>query len=124
MARVKKILIVDSDLVRRIYAGQIMEQFGFSIFYAESNADAVDLYENDPVYDVVAIRVDDCPGINAYTAARLIRSFQMAKRPYVVGIVSNYERTKDAISSGIDILIAWPLAEAKPTGARLSIYPG
>lgn len=104
----KSVLVVDNDKLRRIATSQILEEFGFKVVCAESSSDAVNIYELDPAFDIVTIQMGITGGINARTTTRLIRSYQVAKRPYIVGLSTSNTEVSNASTRGMDLLVNWP----------------
>lgn len=105
----KKALLVDDMATNRVALGQLFEQFGFEVVQANSGAEAVKIYEEDPSFDLVVIDID-MPGMNGFTAAKMIRQYQMAKRPYIIGTAATPEYREKASQSGIDIFVVKSLA--------------
>lgn len=101
----KKVLIVNADLQHRILYGTMFEEFGFEVVQAKNGGEAVQIYEEDPSYDLVVVDIN-LPGMNGFTAAKLIRQYQMAKRPYIVGVGVTDHNTKGGQGqSGIDFFV-------------------
>lgn len=100
----KKVLVVDDSMSNRVAFGQVFEQFGFEVVQANGGASAVEIYEEDPSFDLVVMDTD-MPGLNGFTSARLIRQYQIAKRPFIVGVGSSPEDFDKATNAGMDFYV-------------------
>lgn len=104
MSRAKKVLIVNAELKNRISYGNLFEEFGFEVVQAKNGGEAVQIYEEDPSYDLIVVDIN-LPGMNGFTAAKLIRQYQMAKRPYIVGVGAPVDHNLKSSHSGIDFFV-------------------
>ncbi len=109
----KRVLVVDDELSNRISIGTLLEQFGFDVTHSTSGADAISIYEKDPTYDLVILSVDMANGLNGFGTAKLIRQYQRAKRPYVVGVSSQVIPPEKILGTGMDFVLTKPLEAMK-----------
>lgn len=100
----KRVLVVDDSVTNRVSYGRVFEQFGFEVVQASGGANAVEIYEEDPSFDLVVVDID-MPGLNGFTSARMIRQYQVAKRPYIVGVGSSPEDSEKAVKAGMDFFV-------------------
>lgn len=91
---------------------------GLVVTNANSMSDAIDVYTAEPRYDLVTIQIDDGSSLSAYTAAKLIRNYQVTKRPWVVGLSEGEYSSEKAAEAGIDLVVPWPLPVAKKLNLR------
>lgn len=100
----KRVLVVDDSVANRVSFGRIFEQFGFDVVQANGGANAVEIYEEDPSFDLIVMDTD-MPGLNGFTSARLIRQYQIAKRPFIIGVGSSPGDSEKAVSAGMDFYV-------------------
>lgn len=111
----KRVLIADDVTANRVAIGVLMGQFSFDITQATSGAEAIRLYEEDPSFDVVVLNVE-MSGVNGFTVAKLIRQYQRAKRPFVVGFASSPSQCDKALGAGMDFFAIKPFDPEKIAG--------
>lgn len=117
-------LVVDDDPKRSQEIARILKQFDFRVETASSGTEAVKMYEESPYYDLVLLNTTMRVGIAAGMTTRLIRSHQMAKRPYVIGFVTS-DDNQSGLPQGMDLLAYWPLVSSvSRAGTLLSLLPG
>lgn len=105
----KRALVVETT--NRITIGNLLVEFGITVVQAKTGAEAIKIYEEDPSFDLVIMDID-MPGINGFSAARLIRQYQMAKRPWIIGLASDFRHRERALQAGIDLFVTRSLAES------------
>lgn len=96
----RRVLLADNSSL----LGVVLEQFGFDVVKAASGAEAVGIYEGDPSFDLVVLDID-MPGMNGFTASNLIRQYQIARRPYIIGTSNQASSKEKAAQSGIDLFV-------------------
>jgi CheY-like chemotaxis protein len=105
----KKVLIVADTAANRIYLGQLFAAFNFEVTQANSGSEAVQVYEENPSFDLVVISLDLVGAVNGFTVARLIRQMVVAKKPFIIGIASNATKHSSgktvAGAQGIDVYV-------------------
>lgn len=116
----KRALVVDEVLENRISFGRFFQWMGFDVVQAINGAEAIKLFEEDPFFDVVVVG-NVLTGVDGSTVTKLIRQYQVAKRPYIVGIGTNADNSERAIRSGMDGYIVRPGAA---TGASTPVTSG
>lgn len=117
----KRALIVDDSPANRVALGVLLGQFSIDVTHATSGAEAIRLYEEDPTFDLVVVNVE-MSGVNGFTTAKLIRQYQRAKRPYVVGIASSLENSEKALGAGMDFYAVKPFEISKFTNV-VQLHP-
>jgi len=106
MIGAKRALVVDESLTNRILFGRLLGWMGMEVVQAIGGADAIKVYEEDPSFDVVVLG-SMTSGVDSITVTKLIRQFQLAKRPYIVGVGTS-EASERALTAGMDIFMVRP----------------
>lgn len=116
----RRALVVDDVAGNRSSLGRLLDWIGVDVTLAVSGAEAIAVYERDPSFDIVVLG-SMSSGMDGVTVAKLIRQFQVAKRPYIVGVGSSPEYSAKAIKAGMDTFWVHPRVareirggEAKP----------
>lgn len=103
----RRALVVDDISANRLSLRRLLEWIGVDVVHAESGTEAIALYERDPSFDLVVIG-NMSSGMDGMTVAKLIRQFQVAKRPYIVGVGASAENSEKAIKAGMDTFWVHP----------------
>ena len=122
----KKALFVDENPENTAETDKLLAIFGLSAVYTTNGIDAVTAYEADPSYDVVFVSLE-MKGMNGFTIASMIRKYQMAKRPIIIGVVdTDLSRLPVTANSQIDYFVTRtaPLTKIMPAGGKLSLVLG
>lgn len=109
----RKALVVGDNVSNRVALGLLLERFGIEVIQAKSGAEAVDIYLSDRSFDLVVLNVD-MPGMNGFKTAELIRNYQIAKRPVIVGTVANLAHAEKAKCAAIDMYVVKSLSISNP----------
>lgn len=129
MKKNKRALLVSSEPSARVGLGQFFGWLDFEIVQAISGAQAVEIYTEDPSYDLIVLDIDML-GMNGFTTAKMLRQYQIAKRPYVIGTSSVQSSDKDnsgkALQAGMDAYIVMPSIgkTPKPKAEPFSLIQG
>lgn len=120
----KKVLLVsNTPHAREVLAG-LFKWFQFEIVIGHSGAHAVEIYTEDPSFDLVVLDID-MPGMNGFTAAKMIRQHQIAKRPYIIGRPTETAHSTKALQSGMDAyVISAPIEQATSQKQQHSLGSG
>ena len=105
------VLIVEDDLVSRIYATELLEGFGCKVTAAENGRQALSMLSHFNDYDIIFM---DCmmPHVDGYTATQEIRKNEDKRTPIVALTANTLERDKDkCLAAGMDGYITKPVKE-------------
>lgn len=124
----RRALVVDESLANRIAFGRLLEWMGIEVVQATDGAEAIKVYEEDPSFDIVVIGTTQT-GVDSVTVAKLIRQFQLAKRPYIVGLGTSSEFSDRALKAGMDTFMVRPgghaqVMDSPKGGAAFRSIPG
>ena len=121
----KKALLVSGAQVSRSGMFQFLEILGFEIVQALNGAQAVEIYMEDPSFDLILLDTS-LTGLNGFTTAKLLRQHQIAKRAYIIGTSSDQESSVKSIKAGMDAHIVLPMQghTTKAAPVALSIIRG
>lgn len=106
-----KVLIVEDDLVSRIYATELIEGFGCKVTAAENGRQALNMLDYNDDYDLIFM---DCmmPHVNGYEATQEIRNSAHKNIPIIALTANTLEQDKEkCLASGMDDYITKPVKE-------------
>jgi len=74
---------------------------------AQNGVKAIEIYERDPSFDIVVLGRMNA-GMDSFTVAKLIRQFQVAKRPCIVGVGDLNDFSERTLKAGMDTFMVYP----------------
>lgn len=115
------ILIVDDILINRVLLGEIVQQIGFDVEYAENGKAAIDFLYNHKI-KVVLMDVE-MPVMNGIEATKFIKSDPKLYKTKIVGVTAHDPRTffKDYKDVSFDEFITKPFTVDRVSHA-LSLF--
>lgn len=115
------ILIVDDILINRVLLGEIVQQIGFDVEYAENGKAAIDFLYNHKI-KVVLMDVE-MPVMNGIEATKFIKSDPKLYKTKIVGVTAHDPRTffKDYKDVSFDEFITKPFTVDRVSRA-LSLF--
>lgn len=114
MSILKSVLVVDDSGINRLLPGLILRPFGWTVFEAESGADALQILET---YQVSCILLDIVmPDRDGFQVLNDIRKFNMYSNIKIFAYTGNFVSRENILNlkkSGFDEVILKPITSKK-----------
>ena len=101
-------LVIDDNPVRRTVVVNTLTLFGLKVYAVNTRSEGIGICEEHRNLDLVAMRLGNHDEVSANITARNIRSIQLDREPFIVGM-SPHTIPHDAVfSSEMDAVCLWP----------------
>lgn len=111
------ILIVEDEIINQQLIKSLLVKFGFDIFIAENGQEAVSIYKNNPIIDLILMDIK-LPNMDGFEAMNIIRGIERRQNRTKVPIIAltayaSKEDIESGLNKGFDDYITKPIEVEK-----------